>query len=82
MKSIDKAARARAQDTTSRTLLIEAIKVASSIAADTDLPATARTRGIAEVRMLAKQLDELDAEDRQTAIPWRGALGVGAITAV
>lgn len=66
-----RAARARSDAEHSRTVLIESMKIAAQLAADKEVTPTARTRAIAELRYLAKQLDELDARhSAETAISW------------
>jgi hypothetical protein len=66
-----RAARARGDDQHSRTVLIESLKIAAQIAVDKDVTPTARTRAIAELRYLAKQLDDLDEKhSAEAAISW------------
>ena len=72
--TITRAARARGDEQTSRDVLLAGLSLAAKLAADTDQPPTTRTRALAELRAIAKVLDDIDKANAQAALSWIDSL--------
>jgi hypothetical protein len=76
-QSLASATAARVDSTSSRDLLLAALRLASSMATDPNEPPTTRMRALSEVRAIAVLLDAADA-----AVKPAGAWSAKVLTAV